>query len=147
MAGRCGSWAAATEDRWPSNGATMAGSSQTPASEPDFLLVNDGCGRSFSSVRIPQAQDGSGPAVMALDYDHKGLTDFVVLNGQGEIQGDHVAAALVPDIGQLGQADSKPANRWQQSALANRLAGDAEAQRAIVRALPGSIDIDPPEVN
>ena len=67
--------------------------------EPDFLFVNDGRGRSFSSVRIPQAQDGSGSAVMALDYDHNGLTDFVVLNGQGDFKGTTQLLASFPTSG------------------------------------------------
>ena len=57
----------------------------TNGNKPDFLLLNEGRGRSFSSVRIPQAQDGSGSGVMALDYDQNGRTDFVVLRGAGNL--------------------------------------------------------------
>ena len=55
----------------------------------DQLLVNDGSGTSFTSVRIPQAgtKNGRGEDVVALDYDNNGLTDFVVLNGQGKAAG------------------------------------------------------------
>lgn len=49
---------------------------------PDLLLVSGRKGRSFTSVRIPQAGTGSPDQALALDYDGNGLTDFVVLNGR-----------------------------------------------------------------
>ena len=64
---------------------------------PDFLLLNDGSGRAFRSMRIPQAQDGSGSGVMAIDYDHNGLSDFVVLNGNGSFQGTTQLLAAFSD--------------------------------------------------
>ncbi|MFV2065085.1 MAG: FG-GAP repeat domain-containing protein, partial [Chloroflexota bacterium] len=63
----------------------VAGNSR--GNEQDYLLLNEGRGRKFQSVRIPQARDGSGSDVMALDYDQNGLTDFVVLNGNAGFQG------------------------------------------------------------
>ena len=55
----------------------------------DRLLVNDGKGRSYTSVKIPQAgsANGRGDDVVALDYDKNGLTDFLVLNGRGQDAG------------------------------------------------------------
>jgi hypothetical protein len=48
---------------------------------PDLLLLNDGDGRSYTSVRIPQTTAGSADDVIALDVDHNGTDDFLVLNG------------------------------------------------------------------
>lgn len=50
--------------------------------KPDLLLVNDGRGRSFHAVRIPQVGSGSADDVIALDHDGNGLMDFLVLNGR-----------------------------------------------------------------
>jgi hypothetical protein len=50
--------------------------------ERDRLFINDGRGRSFTSVRIPYAKRGRGDDVIALDYDRNGLVDFLVLNGR-----------------------------------------------------------------
>ncbi len=59
----------------------VAGS--TRGNETDLLLVNDGRGHSFTSVKVPQTQRGSGADVLALDFDRNGLTDFAVLDGRG----------------------------------------------------------------
>ena len=55
----------------------------------DQLLVNNGKGTRFTSVKIPQAgpKNGRGDDVVALDYDRNGLTDFVVVNGKGKNAG------------------------------------------------------------
>jgi hypothetical protein len=55
----------------------------------DRLLVNNGKGTRWTSVKIPQAgkNNGRGDDVVALDYDKNGLTDFVVLNGKGKAAG------------------------------------------------------------
>jgi FG-GAP-like repeat len=52
---------------------------------PDLLLRNRGDGRGFSPMAVPRALDGSAESVTALDYDHNGLTDFLVLNGKGAL--------------------------------------------------------------
>ena len=59
------------------------------ANRADQLLVNDGKGTRFTSVKIPQAgpKNGRGDDVVALDYDRNGLTDFVVVNGKGKPAG------------------------------------------------------------
>jgi hypothetical protein len=65
---------------------------------PDRLLVNDGKGRSFTSVRIPQAgpNAGRGDDVVAFDHDRNGLTDFLVLNGRGREAGPIQLLAAFP---------------------------------------------------
>jgi hypothetical protein len=64
--------------------------------EEDFLLVNRGRGRAFTAVRVPQAADGSGSGVMVIDYDHNGLDDFIVLNGNGSFEGTTQLLAAFP---------------------------------------------------
>jgi hypothetical protein len=49
---------------------------------PDLLLSNDGSGRSFSPVDIPQVATGTAEDVVAFDHDGNGRTDFLVLNGR-----------------------------------------------------------------
>lgn len=49
----------------------------------DLLLLNNGNGTSFSSFPIPSTRLGGPDSAIALDYDHNGLTDFLVLNGKG----------------------------------------------------------------
>ena len=68
---------------------------------PDRLLLNDGNGRSFTSLKIPQAGTGAGRGddVVALDYDKNGLTDFVVLNGRGRDPGPIQLLAAFPRAG------------------------------------------------
>ena len=65
---------------------------------PDRLLVNDGRGRSFTSVRIPQVGTKAGRAddVVAIDHDRNGLTDFIVLNGRGREPGPIQLLASFP---------------------------------------------------
>jgi FG-GAP-like repeat len=58
----------------------------------DVLLINDG--RNFTRVRIPQASDGCGNYVAAIDYDQNGTSDFIVLNGKGDINGVKVAGPV-----------------------------------------------------
>jgi hypothetical protein len=53
--------------------------------DPDLLLANDGTGAAFTELPIPETSDGCGDDVAALDYNRNGLTDFVVLNGCGEV--------------------------------------------------------------
>jgi hypothetical protein len=56
---------------------------------PDVMLVNRNAGSAWSSLTIPQVQDGRGDDAVAIDHDGNGLEDFVVLNGnnaRGPIQ-------------------------------------------------------------
>ncbi len=48
-----------------------------------LMLVNGGDGTSFTNIEIPQPGFGNPDDVLALDYDHNGLTDFLTLNGLG----------------------------------------------------------------
>ncbi len=50
---------------------------------PDLMLLNRGDGRGFSNMPVPRVHDGSAESVTAIDYDRNGLTDFLVLNGNG----------------------------------------------------------------
>lgn len=50
---------------------------------PDVLYLNGGNGRSWSPVRIPAVDEGSGEAVVAFDHDNDGTDAFLVLNGTG----------------------------------------------------------------
>ena len=50
------------------------------ANAQDFLLIGDATG-GFTSQEIPQATEGSGEAAYPIDYNHSGLTSFLVLNG------------------------------------------------------------------
>jgi len=50
------------------------------ANAQDFLLIGDATG-GFTSQAIPQATEGSGEAAYPIDYNHSGLTSFLVLNG------------------------------------------------------------------
>lgn len=55
-------------------------------SDPDLMLVNNGDGKSFSSVPVPEAASGAGDTVWALANAISGLSDFLVLNGaQGKV--------------------------------------------------------------
>jgi hypothetical protein len=47
-----------------------------------LMLVNDGDGSSFTSIALPAIKAGSAADVVAIDYDHNGLTDFLSLNGE-----------------------------------------------------------------
>ena len=47
---------------------------------PDQLLIGDATG-GFTTMSIPQTTTGSGEAAYPIDYNHSGLTSFLVLNG------------------------------------------------------------------
>jgi hypothetical protein len=47
---------------------------------PDHLLIGDATG-GFTTMSIPQTTVGSGEAAYPIDYNHSGLTSFLVLNG------------------------------------------------------------------
>ena len=50
------------------------------ANAPDSLLIGNATG-GFSTMSIPQTTVGSGEAAYPVDYNHSGLTSFLVLNG------------------------------------------------------------------
>jgi hypothetical protein len=51
------------------------------ANAPDFLLLGNASG-GFTTQPIPETSIGAGDRAYPLDYNHDGLTDFLVLNGQ-----------------------------------------------------------------
>jgi hypothetical protein len=51
------------------------------ANTPDHLLIGNATG-GFTTQEIPQTTTGSGEAVFPVDYNHSGLTSFLVLNGE-----------------------------------------------------------------
>jgi hypothetical protein len=52
----------------------------------DLMLVNNGTGRGYRPMGIPQARSGSAEEVVAIDHDRNGLVDFLVLNGRGSLR-------------------------------------------------------------
>jgi len=50
---------------------------------PDWLFVVSRRGRSFLPRRVARAETGCGDTAEALDFDHDGADEFVVLNGGG----------------------------------------------------------------
>jgi hypothetical protein len=50
---------------------------------PDYLLLGNATG-GFTTQPIPETTVGYGDRVYPLDYNHDGLTDFLVLNGGGD---------------------------------------------------------------
>jgi hypothetical protein len=51
------------------------------ANAPDHLLIGNATG-GFTTQVIPQTATGSGEGVYPIDYNHTGLTSFLVLNGE-----------------------------------------------------------------
>jgi hypothetical protein len=51
------------------------------ANAPDYLLIGNATG-GFTPMSIPQTTAGSGEAAYPVDYNHSGLTSFLVLNGE-----------------------------------------------------------------
>jgi hypothetical protein len=51
------------------------------ANRPDHLLIGNATG-GFTPMSIPQTTAGSGEAAYPVDYNHSGLTSFLVLNGE-----------------------------------------------------------------
>jgi FG-GAP-like repeat len=67
---------------------------------PDLMLLNEGNAR-FAPMRVPQASGGTGDSAYALDYDHNGLEDVLVLNGHLNIrQGPLQLIAFYRRLGQ-----------------------------------------------
>jgi hypothetical protein len=56
------------------------------ANAPDSLLIGNATG-GFTTMPIPQATVGSGEAAYPIDYNHTGLTSFLVLNGAVPLTG------------------------------------------------------------
>ena len=58
----------------------------TGPNEPDLMLLNEGDGTHFAPMAVPQATRGTGDTAYALDYDHNGLQDILVLNGHSNVR-------------------------------------------------------------
>jgi len=58
----------------------IVGGTAGGANAQDHLLIGDATG-GFTAMTIPQTTAGSGEAAFPIDYNHSGLTSFVVLNG------------------------------------------------------------------
>jgi FG-GAP-like repeat len=71
----------------------------------DMMLLNDGTGTSFTEMPIPQTTVGAGDDAYALDYDHNGLMDFLVLNGgRVDLPGPVELIAFFPSAPAAGRA-------------------------------------------
>ena len=66
----------------------MRGQDSAGGNAPDQVYLNDGAGASFTRMSsIPSTNQGVADSVAPIDYDGNGLTDFLVLNGDGETPG------------------------------------------------------------
>jgi hypothetical protein len=66
----------------------MRGQDTAGNNAPDQVYLNDGNGASFTRMSsIPSTSQGVADFVAPIDYDGNGLTDFLVLNGDGDTPG------------------------------------------------------------
>jgi hypothetical protein len=73
------------------------GNSGSVQNASDYMLINQGSGRDFERMRIPGVRSGSAESVTPIDYDHNGLTDFLVENGlSGSLPGPVQLIAFFP---------------------------------------------------
>jgi VCBS repeat protein len=73
------------------------GRSRSLQNAPDLMLLDEQNGRDFEPMRIPNVSGGSAESVSPIDYDHNGLTDFIVTNGQnGTLPGPVQLVAFFP---------------------------------------------------
>jgi hypothetical protein len=69
----------------------------TSTNAPDQVYLNDGTGNNFSKMSsIPSTSQGAAESVWPIDHDGNGLTDFLVLNGNGQAQGPVQLIAFFP---------------------------------------------------
>jgi hypothetical protein len=75
----------------------MRGQDSTGANAPDQVYLNDGTGKSFAPMSsIPSTDQGMAEAVVPIDHDGNGLTDFLALNGNGRAEGPVQLIAFFP---------------------------------------------------
>jgi hypothetical protein len=73
------------------------GHSRAAQNAPDLMLLDKEGGQEFDPIRIPSVSGGSAESVSPIDYDHNGLTDFIVTNGQnGSLPGPVQLVAFFP---------------------------------------------------
>lgn len=65
----------------------LQGCDSSGANLRDLMLLNDGSATGFSEAAIPQATNGCGDSVSAIDFDRNRRSDFIVLNGFGQSEG------------------------------------------------------------
>ena len=70
-------------------------SRRTKGNTGNLMLVNNGDGTAFTSMDIPQPGAGSADAVLPLDFDGNGRTDFITLNGW-DVSGPVMLTAFYP---------------------------------------------------
>jgi hypothetical protein len=75
----------------------MRAKSASSTNAPDQVYLNDGTGNNFSLISsIPSTSQGAAESVWPIDHDSNGLTDFLVLNGNGQAQGPVQLIAFFP---------------------------------------------------
>jgi hypothetical protein len=74
----------------------MRAQNSTGANAPDQVYLNDGTGKSFAPMSIPSTNQGLAEAVVPIDHDGNGLTDFLALNGNGTAEGPVQLIAFYP---------------------------------------------------
>ncbi len=73
----------------------VRGQEKGPAVQ-DVLLLNNGDGTRFTSVRLPSLQPGPGGAAVAIDYDRNGKQDILVMHGNNVREGPVQLLAFGP---------------------------------------------------
>ena len=69
----------------------------TGSNAPDQVYLNNGTGRRFIPMSsIPSTDQGKAEAVVPIDHDGNGLTDFLALNGNGTAEGPLQLNAFYP---------------------------------------------------
>ena len=66
------------------------------ANTADLMFLNNGDGTSFTQMSIPVTNQGRAENVEPIDHDGNGLTDFLVLNGNGTSSGPVQLIAFFP---------------------------------------------------
>jgi hypothetical protein len=85
-------------DGWPDVYVMQTGTGSTE-NAPDFIYLNNGAGTGFdpSPITVPQPPVlGKADQATPIDYDHNGLTDFVVQNGNSTANGSIQLVAFFP---------------------------------------------------
>ena len=69
----------------------------TGANALEQVYLNNGTSRGFTQMSsIPSTNQGMAEAVVPIDHDGNGLTDFLALNGNGRAEGPVQLIAFYP---------------------------------------------------